>query len=831
MHLLKYYRKITINKSMLILFFALIISSSLSSQITKIIGHVTDSLTGEAIPFTNVFLIGTSIGTTTGFDGKFSIETTSLSDTLIASIVGYNRFAIHIKSGSFQELNIKLLTKDEVLNEVVIRPGENPAHIILAEVIANKAKNRMNNVDYYQVEVYNKIQFDANNINDKFKSRRVFKPFQFVFENIDTSALNGKSYLPMLITESVSDFYYRKSPELRKEVIKASRASGIKNESVSQFLGNMYQQVDIYDNYNNLFDKNFASPIADFGLRYYRYYLVDSANLDGNWCYKIMFKPRRQKELTFTGQLWIADTSFAVKEVDIKIVDDLNINFINAMEINQKYFLIDSKYWLLSNDNILIDFNVVDNTKKLTGFYAHKSTSYKNYKINIPAVNDIYKAATNVDVAYNAFYRSENYWDSIRPYKLNLEERKIYKMVDTITDLPIFKTYYDIIAMITTGYYGKKNFDLGPYFQTISFNSVEGLRLRLGGRTSSLWNDKLRIFGNVAYGTKDNEFKYGGGFLYLFDNNPRRGFGMEYKRDLEQLGQSVNALQQDNIIASIFRRRPFTKLTMVEQYKLNYEHEWFNGFSSQLTFRRRKIFPLADDQFVTYNGNVSNVSNNIITSELEFNTRFAYKEIYLIDKFSRTSMGTKYPVFNIWYSYGLPNKFESSYSYHKLRLTVDQWFSIGSLGWSRYILSAGKIWGILPFPLLEIHPGNETYSYDKYAFNKMNYYEFISDQYLTFSYSHHFDGFFLNHIPFLRALEWREVAYFKGIFGSLSPENQKFSKFLDNSGWLTNPYYETGLAIENIFKVLRIDAGWRLSYLDNADIQRFGLMLTLYLSF
>jgi len=613
--------------------------------------------------------------------------------------------------------------------------------------------------------------------------------------------------------------------------VKAAKASGINNESISRFLGNMYQQVNIYDNFIQIFNKNFAGPIAGFGQTYYRYYLVDSTNIDGHWCYKIMFKPKRKKELTFTGEVWIADTSFAVKKVNMKIVDNLNINYINAMSIEQSFSLVDDKYWLLTKDRFLVDFNVVDNTKKLAGFYAHKNTSYKNYKIGQIADKSVYKSATNVDVESGAYYHDENYWDSVRHEELNKEEKVIYYLVDTITNLPAFKTYYDIIAMFTTGYYNTKYIDFGPYFQSFSYNAVEGTRFRIGGRTSNVWNDKLRLFGHVAYGMQDHRFKYGGGFLYLFNRNPRRGIGLEYNRDMEQLGESVNALKQDNIIASVLRRRPFTKLTMVEEYKAHYEHEWVNGFSNKLTFRRRTIFPLEDENFIIYDMKVPKIYNQIITSELEFNLRFAYKETYLIDKFNRTNLGTKYPVINLWYAYGIPNFLNSDFSYHKLTFSINHWFNVRSLGWSRYILSAGKTWGTLPYPLLEIHPGNETYSFDKYAFNKMNYYEFISDEYFAFYYSHHFDGFFLNHIPLMRELEWREVIYFKGLFGRMSEKNQQFSLFPQNSGWLTGPYYETGVAIENIFKVLRVDAGWRLSYLDNPDISRFGLMATLYLSF
>jgi hypothetical protein len=660
-------------------------------QYTRVLGTISDAQTGDPIPFVNVYLKGTSVGATTGFDGKYTIKTQSKADTLVVSVMGYRTQYFELKVHAYQEINAQLETNDITLEEVIILPSENPAHRILRNVIASKDSNDMDKLNFYAVEIYNKIQIDLNNITDEFKQRRVFKPFEFIFEHVDTSALNGKVYLPVMMSEAVSDFYYQRSPSVQKEVIKASQVSGINNESVSKFLGNMYQQVNVYENFVTVYDKNFASPIADFGKRYYRYYLVDSANMNGHWCYKLMFKPKRKKELTFTGEIWISDTTWAVKEVSMKVVENLNINYVNAFEINQTYEQNERGRWLLSLDKILVDFNVIDNNKTLTGFYAHKTTSYVDYRFDREEVERKLKTNTDVDVMEHAFYRDKQYWDSIRHFELNTEESLVYEMVDTITNLPAFRTYYDIIAMVTTGFLHTDVIDFGPYFTTVSFNAVEGLRLRVGGRTSNIWNERLRLYGHVAYGLMDERFKYGGGFIYLFNRNPRRGVGVEYKFDMEQLGESVNAFRQDNIMASLLRRRPFTKLTMVEQITSYYEHEYVQGISNKITFRRRNIFPLKDQKFSIFEQGQNRIYDNLISSEIELNFRFAYKETYLVDKFNRTNLGTRYPIFNIWLSYGIPDFWESDFEYFKLTTSLTQWFNIRNLGWSRYAIDAGKI--------------------------------------------------------------------------------------------------------------------------------------------
>lgn len=821
-----------LKKNILIWFLFTLIGVSSSAQYTKVAGVISDSITKEPIPFVNVYLLGTSVGATTGFDGKFSLKTQVNSDTLMVSYIGYKPRKIHIRQGVYQHFDIKLQTSNFELASVDIFPGENPAHVLLRKVITHKKENSSLNLESYEYLVYNKVQMDANNITEEFRQRKVFKPFEFIFENVDTSTINGKSYLPLLLSESVSNYYYRSSPEIQKEDVTAARMSGINNESVAQFLGSMYQNINIYENYIRVFNKNFLSPISDFGLRSYRYYLIDSANIDGHWCYQMMFKPRRKQEATFTGELWIADTSFAVKRISMKI-QKVNLNFVNAMAINQEFKLVDGQFWMLKRDNFVVDFNLVEKTKRITGFFAHKTSIHENIIVNKPHPDEFYRSATKVEVAEDAWNKSETYWDTTRIEELNEEEKTIYETIDTIINMPAFQRYYDLIAMLATGYYNGNIVDFGPYYKLYSYNAIEGNRFRIGGRTSNKLSSSIRFYGHLAYGTLDERFKYGLGLTIIQKKNPRRAIDLYYKNDLEQLGASVNAISTDNILSSILRVAPNDKLTMVEEYRMGYEYEWFNGFSNTLTFRHRMVSPFQDSKFEIYPNSVTTpvYLNHITTSEVELKTHFAYRETFFYDKFNRTSLGTKFPTINLWYAYGIPDFLDSDFEYHKLRIAVKQRFNIWGLGYSEYIIAWGKTWGTLPYNLLEVHPGNESYIYDDYAYNGLNYYEFISDEYASLAYSHHFQGLIFNHIPLLRKLKWREVVYGKALVGSLSTENRNYSSFPDITYGLKEPYYEAGVAVENIFKVLRVDFGWRLSYLNHENVKPFRIRFNLRMDF
>lgn len=817
----------------------LIVQLPALAQVTKITGRVFDASTNEPLPFVNIILKGTKAGTTTDFDGNYTISSPVPGDSILVSYIGYLPQSKPVKRNAVQTINIQLQPNVVSLEVVEIRPGENPAHRIVKAVVANKDKNDREKLDAYQYEVYNKIEFDLNNIPDDFKNRKVFKPVEFIFDNIDSTNKNEKPFLPLFMTESLSDYYYKRDPKNKKEIIKASKVAGVENASISQFMGEMYQQVNIYDNNILVFGKNFVSPISDNGLFYYRYYLIDSMYVDEHWCYQIQFMPKRKQELTFKGNMWIADTAFAVKRLEMTIAEDANINFINNLNVVQEYRNVKdttgNNAWMLSKDRLVIDFSLKEHDKKdrEMGIYGRKTTSYKDFVLNKPKGEDFYSRTENLVVEQGAYKKDDKFWETARHDTLSKNEQLIYKMVDTIQTLPVYRTWVDIITIFVTGYKELGNFEFGPYYNTLSFNTVEGARLRVGGRTSNKFSRWYELNGYLAYGTKDDRFKYSLGFRSFITKKPRQLVGMNYRNDYEILGQSQNAFTQDNILASLFRRTPLSKLTGVEQVEGWYDREWFTGFNTKLSFVNRIMTPVGGFRYEFLdNDNTVQQKDNIITSELRINTRFAYDEKYVEGEFSRTSLGTKWPIIQAQYGYGIKDLFAGDYSYHRLSISIDDRFRINPIGFTDYYIEAGKIFGRVSYPLMSIHPGNETYTYDFYAYNMMNYYEFVSDQYATMYVFHHFDGFFLNKIPLMRKLKWREVVSGKILVGSVDKKNTQTLLFPENLYTFNRgPYYEAGVGLENIFKIFRVDAMWRLSYLDNPNISRFGIRATLQVSF
>ncbi len=817
-----------IEKQILVALF-LIGFNTLFAQKTIVRGTITDANTGETLPFVNLLFKDSKIGVSTDLDGKFVIETYYATDSLQASFIGYKTQTKKVKLDQTQTINFQLQTGGVALEEVVIEYKGNPAHAILKRVKRNKAANNREKYDSYSYEVYNKVEFDLNNITEEFKNKKIFKNFQFIFDYTDTTG--EKEYLPMFMTESLSDFYFRRQPKSEKEYIKAAQVSGTSNESITQFMGDMYQNVNIYENYINVFGKSFVSPIADFGLIYYRYYLQDSVVIDGNYCYQIDFLPKLAQEPVFSGTMWINDTTYAVKRIEANIAKEANINFVNGFEVKQEYQKVGGKYWMLKRDELVVDFEIGE---KIMGLYGRKATSYKDIKVNEEIEEKLFEGVDNVVVLDDANGKDESFWEGSRHDTLTANQKGIYEMVDSVKNVPAFRTIVDIVQLVFTGYKEWGNVEIGPYFKLYSYNPVEGNRFRLGGRTSNNFSTRLMLNGYLAYGTNDERFKYNAGFLYRINKNPREFIGFQYKRDIEQLGLSQNAFSQDNILSSFLRRNPNNKLTDVEEFKIEYEREWITGFSNKLFLTQRGMRPLGQLEYRRFNPDpeIGFVDDKLLnTSEVSIYTRYAHKEAFVEGEFERISLGSKYPIVEVQVGFGFKNLLDGDYEYQKTEIAVSDNVNVGVYGRTEFRATAGKYFGTLPFTLLEIHNGNESYFYDKQAFNLMNFFEFISDEYATLMMTHHFDGFFLNKFPLLRKLKWREVASLRAVAGNLSDKHRRELVFPENIFELHQPYAEVGLGVENIFKLIRIDGMWRLSYLDHPNIAKFGIRASFEFSF
>jgi hypothetical protein len=803
-------------KIKLLIFILLSLSLTTLGQKTFVQGKVVDPGSGEGMPFVKVQFQDTKIGILTDSVGNYSIETYYASDSLIFSFAGYYRQILFVVKDEKQIIDVQLLVQVTEISEVVVRaPDEFPSTILHRKMVANKKINDKEKLGAYEYELYNKLQLDLNNMSEKFTDRKVFKELDFVMDYLDSSE-NEKTYLPVLLTESISDFYYKNNPKKKLEIMQAYRVSGTEELSFNQFLGDMYLDINIYDNYINMFGKAFVSPTANFAKSFYRFYLNDSTFIDNQWCYLLEFVPKRTGDLTFSGEMWIHDTTYAIKQFKANIAPDANINFITDMYFEHKFDMVASEVWMLTEERMIADVNITQNSK-LYGLYGRKFASRKNFVINQERPPEFYRTDEAVVTEKGANTRSDEYWAKHRHKPLSRQEEKIDEMVDSLNNNPYFKTLKNMTYLATTGYYPIGKIELGSIFSFISKNPIEKLRLALSVRTSNSFSRKIEFGGRLAYGFQDERFKYLLTFRANLSEKKRTMLKCYYNYDIEQLGQSGTAATVGSTFGTAFQTGVLDKLTFISRVGTSIERDIKKDFIVKAGFEWRELESLGRANYVRSTDlGISSIdtASRLTTSEITTSIRWAKGEEFISGAFDRTSLRSKYPVFLIQATFGIKGLFESDYQYQKVDLFIDHTRQTGVFGRIRYGVNVGKTFGSAAYPFLKIHEGSQSYWLLTTTFNKLNFYEFISDQYITAYLEQHWDGFFMDRIPLIKKLQWRFVSGARATVGSLSTNSigniaiPSFVKQFNNV-----PYLEANIGIENIFKFGRIDLVWRLTHL------------------
>lgn len=838
-------------KIAILAFFLSIIPFSIFSQADKsevIKGIVLDAQTNEPIPSASIVLTNHKQVFRTNESGKFTIPldpTITAKSQIKVSCVGYKTMWASLSMNK-KEMEILLTSQSQALKEVTVkkpkyRNKNNPAVELIEKVIANKNKNRKEAVNYYENEKYEKIQFAFNDITPKFKQKKVFKHLQFMFESNDSTAVNGKEMLPIYMKETLSDYYYRKSPKNEKEIIKSNKTvhfEGLDNKGLEDNIKYLYQDINIYDNDIFFVTNQFLSPIANSAPTFYRYYITDTIQSGSEKYIKLYFGSRNKEDLLFQGFLYITlDGSYAIKGIELSVNKNININWVKDVKIIQQFDKTDNNGWMLSYDETAINFGI---TKKGQGLLGKRSVSYKNYRFTPLSSDSIFKGRSIV-VLDSANTRSEDYWKSHRHQQLTKSENGTYAIIDSVQKTPIFKRTVDVVNIILFGYKDAGLFEIGPVNTFYSYNPIEGTRVRVGGRTTPKFSKKVNFDTYLAYGSKDRNLKYYlSGTWSLTPHSayefPVKSISMSYQNDTKIPGQEMQFIQEDFVLLSI-KRGINDKLFYNKTFKMEHLNEFENHFSYTLGYQYTKEAPGGNlvYNYSDYNSHLNDV-NTLNISEASFKIRYAPNERFYQGKAVRIPVKSKYPVFEVQLNAG-SKAIGNDYNYQNLRLSASKRFFFSVLGYSDVIFEADKVFGKVPYPLLNIARANQTYSYQIMSYNLMNFLEFVSDRYVSLNIDHCFNGFFLNKIPIIKQLDLRESITCKILWGDISKKNDpRYSndvfKFpVDaNSTPLTyslekEPYIEGSIGIGNIFKLFRVDLVKRFTYLDHPNISTLGLRM------
>jgi hypothetical protein len=814
---------------------ALFTAGFVRAQETVLKGKITDVNTGDPIPFVNVIYQGTTIGTTTDFDGNFTIKTATPGDTLVASYIGYKPKKKAVAKGGTQTINLQLEEDATSLQEVVINAGENPAYAILREVVRNKSKNDKRKLTAYEYDTYTKIEIDVDNISDKFRQKKVMKKITQVLDSVQRIAGDdGKPILPLFISESVSKLYYRDDPSLRKENILKTKINGVGVEDgsvVTQFVGSSFQEYNFYQNWLTIVTKEFVSPIADGWRLYYDYDLTDSVYIGDDYCYRLDFNPRSPQELAFTGTMWITKNEYALRQIDASVGRAANLNFIEKIRIQQELEATSLGPWVPVKNRVLIDVGEVTNNS--AGMLAKFYTSNKNIVVNKPYDLKFYERPI-VLAEDSRMYDDEVYWDTLRHEPLSETEKNVYKMIDTLQNIPVVKTYTDIIKVFIDGYYDVGKVDIGPYLGLVAWNDIEGVRVQGGFRTNADFSKKWIYAGQLGYGFNDSRVKYMASVQTILSRHRWTTVTVRARSDLRRLGVEEEDLEDNPLFLVASRWGYFRRGFYSDEYKVAFQRELFKGFTQKVMFKYWTFEPTFDFGYFDDPDISVAFNQNFQASEVILETRFARDELFIQNDNERVSLGTtKWPIITARYTRGFQGLWGSDFSYDKLRLSVAKRIKTGPLGVALVTVQGEYIFNTLPYPLLVLHLGNQSPLYSAVTYNLMNYGEFVSDHYASLQYRQYLEGFLLNRIPLIQKLRWRLLGTANVIMGGLRTSNQELintsttDEELRPGGFVDRrPYVELGYGVENIFRFLRVDFVHRVSYLDNKDARKFGVLFT-----
>ena len=821
-----------------------IFSTYFTQAQTVISGVIKDASTQQPLSFVSIYFKGAK-GIISGEDGTYTLSTTNPKLTKVEfSYGGYKVVSKTVISGKQTLLNVDM--EQETMAEVIVKTNKrakysnknNPAVELIRQVIDNKSKNRINAYNYVQYQQYEKMELSLTNKPEKLAKNKLLKNFRFVLENTDTSKIEGKSLLPVYLEENLSNHYYSKNPNKEKIVPlgqkKVNFGEYIDNDGISKYINKLYTDIDVYENNISILTNQFLSPIANMAPTFYRFYIRDTVELDGIQLVKLYFTPRNSNDLLFRGVLFVTlDGNYAVQKINMTISKNANLNFTRELRINQDFEKgNDGRYHVILS-NMMTEFAFTKNADG--GLMGERTVSFKDFVTNQPTPDSIYNDKLIVNQQNNTNLK-DSFWVANRHQPLSAVESKAYYNIDSLQNMRPYKRFMDVATLLFAGYKNFGPYEVGPVNTFYSFNPVEGFRLRAGGRTTPKFNKNLYFENYVAYGFKDEQFKYLLSGAYSFNHKsvysyPLNYLKVSYQKDIKIPGQELQFVAEDNFLLS-FKRGDNNKWMYNNTFKAAYVREFGKNLSYELVFKNTRQTPAGSISFIKEG--TGEIIPDITTSEVSGQLRWAPNEQFYQGKVYRIPIINKYPIITLRYTSGIKGLMNGQYNYQSVNLNIAKRVYLSQFGYADVTMEGGYISGNLPYPLLTIHRANQTYAYQVNSFNLMNFMEFVSDRYASANIDYYLNGFIFNKLPLIKKLKLREVASAKILYGGVRDENNPavrpdIIKFPNSDGLPTTyrlnskPYMEVSVGVANIFKILRVDVVKRLSYLDHPDVAQWGI--------
>ena len=825
----------------------------------KITGRVIDE-DGFAVSYASVQYRGHKIAVSSDSQGKFSIEKHP-GWVLTVSALSYKSQTISVNE-KMDFIEVKLKDDSHKLNEVVVKTKrgkysrkDNPAVELMRRVIAAKKKTDLSNHDYYQYDKYQKITLALNDLKKEQLEGKFFSKRQYLLDQVETSPYNGKLTLPVSIDETVSQHIYRKDPKTEKDIIKGQQSNGIgqviqTGEILNTALKDAFTDVDIYDDYVRLLQYPFPSPIGRTGISFYHYYIEDTVYVERDLCYHLQFIPANSQDFGFRGELYVlADSSLHVKKCNLYMPHNTDVNYVKNMKIEQEYTRLDNGEWVLSKDDMIAELHV---NSMLQDLLVVRNTRLTDYAFDeLPKI--LFKGKAKVRHDMDAMNRDEAYWNKYRQVDLTKSESSMDSFIHRMENSKGFKYIIFFVKALMENYVeigggtdGKKSkFDLGPVNTYISKNFVDGIRLRLAGRTMAALNPHFFWDGYAAYGTKSNDWYTGNIFTYSLNKKknspfefPMRNLTFEVARDVTSPSDENLLHNKDNFFMT-FRAATQDEMFLYHRQKLafTYETDWGFRFNTSLRFQSNRT--VGNLHYYHLDGTEV---KKIRMTDLNVGINYNPGVTYVNTKQQRLPINLDSPEIGLSHTMGFKGFMGGQYHSNITKLSIYKRQWLGSWGYLDFHAIGRAQWNKVPFPMLILPPINLSYFEQETTISLMKDWEFLNDRQVFWALSWDMNGKLLNRIPLIKKLKWREWFAIKGVWGHLTDKNNPYLeknqgdgrlfKFPKNSHVMNDtPYWECVAGVHNIFKFFSVEYVRRLTYLNNNNIDKWGIRFGFMMSF
>ena len=825
----------------------------------KITGRVIDE-DGFAVSYASVQYRGHKIAVSSDSQGKFSIEKHP-GWVLTVSALSYKSQTISVNE-KMDFIEVKLKDDSHKLNEVVVKTKrgkysrkDNPAVELMRRVIAAKKKTDLSNHDFYQYDKYQKITLALNDLKKEQLEGKFFSKRQYLLDQVETSPYNGKLTLPVSIDETVSQHIYRKDPKTEKDIIKGQQSNGIgqviqTGEILNTALKDAFTDVDIYDDYVRLLQYPFPSPIGRTGISFYHYYIEDTVYVERDLCYHLQFIPANSQDFGFRGELYVlADSSLHVKKCNLYMPHNTDVNYVKNMKIEQEYTKLDNGEWVLSKDDMIAELHV---NSVLQDLLVVRNTRLTDYAFDeLPKI--LFKGKAKVRHDMDAMNRDEAYWNKYRQVDLTKSESSMDSFIHRMENSKGFKYIIFFVKALMENYVeigggtdGKKSkFDLGPVNTYISKNFVDGIRLRLAGRTMAALNPHFFWDGYAAYGTKSNDWYTGNIFTYSLNKKknspfefPMRNLTFEVARDVTSPSDENLLHNKDNFFMT-FRAATQDEMFLYHRQKLafTYETDWGFRFNTSLRFQSNRT--VGNLHYYHLDGTEV---KKIRMTDLNVGINYNPGVTYVNTKQQRLPINLDSPEIGLSHTMGFKGFMGGQYHSNITKLSIYKRQWLGSWGYLDFHAIGQAQWNKVPFPMLILPPINLSYFEQETTISLMKDWEFLNDRQVFWALSWDMNGKLLNRIPLIKKLKWREWFAIKGVWGHLTDKNNPYLeknqgdgrlfKFPKNSHVMNDtPYWECVAGVHNIFKFFSVEYVRRLTYLNNNNIDKWGIRFGFMMSF